>query len=243
MVEDTAPVNGAPGEHFLQIAAEPIETGESAAQLVEKDLRKSIIELKLLPGTKLSEHDIAARLGVSRQPVREALIRLAEAGFVAIRPQRGTQVVKISAADMQEALFVRNAVEVALAERAAEQFDAWQRRRIDTILQKQEEAAASEDHAYFREQDELFHTAIAQGARCGIAWSTIVGLKAHMDRVCNLTLQTREDLDRRVVEHREIIAAIDARDSARAANAMRHHLMSILDRLPELESQYPNLFE
>lgn len=230
----------------MQIAAEALEAGEtsdSAAQIVERDLRKAIIELKLLPGAKLSEHEIATRLGVSRQPVREALIRLAEANFVEIRPQRGTSVVKISAADMQEALFVRHAVEVAVAERAAENFDSWQRRRIDTILAKQEEAAAAVDRAAFREQDELLHTAIAQGARCGIAWSTIVGLKAHMDRVCNLTLQSQQDLERRVREHREIMVAIDARDSKRAAAAMSTHLMSILDLLPELESRYSSLFE
>ena len=86
----------------MQIAAEPLETGDSAAQLVEKDLRKSIIELTLLPGARLSEHDIAARLGVSRQPVREALIRLAEAGVVQIQPQRGPHVVNIYPPDKQE---------------------------------------------------------------------------------------------------------------------------------------------
>lgn len=234
---------GAEREHYLQIESEPLETSHSAAELVERDLRKAIIELTLLPGARLSEHDIAARLGVSRQPVREALIRLADAGFVEIRPQRGTRVVKISASDMQEALFVRHAVEIAVAARAAAQFDPWQRRRIDTILAKQEEAAANIDYGLFRLQDELFHTAIAQGARCGIAWDTIVGLKAHMDRVCNLTLQLREDLDRRILEHRQIIAAIDEGDGSKAATAMGTHLMSILDRLPELESQYADLFE
>jgi GntR family transcriptional regulator, rspAB operon transcriptional repressor len=218
------------------------DVSESAAQLVERDLRRSIIELDLLPGAKLSEQEIALRLGVSRQPVREALIRLADAGFVEIIPQRGTRVVKISAADMQEALFVREAVEVAVARRAAAQFDPWQRRRIDTILGKQEEAASKLDHALFREQDELFHIAIAQGARTGIAWSTIVGLKAHMDRVCNLDLQGREDLERRIREHRDIIAAIDARDGERAAAAMSTHLTSILNHLPELESQHAQLF-
>jgi DNA-binding GntR family transcriptional regulator len=229
-------------EHSMQLVADTSDTGESVAQMVEKDLRQAIIELGLLPGSRLSEHDIAARLGVSRQPVREALIRLAEAGFVEIRPQRGTQVVKISAEKMQEALFVRHAVEVAVAERAARQFDPWQRRRLDTILAKQDDAASRFDHAQFREQDELFHIAIAQGARCGIAWNTIVELKAHMDRVCNLDLQSRSELERRVREHREIVAAIDAGDGPRASAAMSRHLSGILDRLPELESQHAELF-
>lgn len=227
----------------MQLAVEIPESDASAAQIVEQDLRRSIIELDLPPGARLSEHEIANRLGVSRQPVREALIRLAEARFVEIRPQRGTRVVKISAADMQEALFVRHAVEVAVAERAARSFDPWQRRRLDTILARQEEAAIGVDSTLFREQDELFHTAIAQGARCTMAWSTIVELKAHMDRVCNLTLQTKDNLDRRIAEHRAIVEAIDAQDPKRAAAAMDSHLNSLLDHLPELESRYPNLFE
>jgi GntR family transcriptional regulator, rspAB operon transcriptional repressor len=218
------------------------ESSESAAQMVEKDLRRAIIELELPPGARLSETEIALKHGVSRQPVREALIRLAEAGFVEVQPQRGTRVVKISASEMQEALFVRHAVEVAVAERAAGHFDAWQRRRLDTILARQDDAAARVDHALFREQDELFHLAIAQGAGAGIAWSSIIALKAHMDRVCNLTLQNREDLERRVREHREIVAAIDAKDGPRAAKAMSSHLESILDQLPELESRYAELF-
>lgn len=227
----------------MQSAAEISATNDTAAQLVEKDLRKSIIELDLLPGAKLSETEIAARLGVSRQPVREALIRLAEARFVEVMPQRGTRVVKISAADMQEALFVRRAVEVAVAEKAALRFDPWQRRRIDTILARQQEAAQSVDRVVFREQDQLFHTAIAQGAGCSIAWTTIVELKAHMDRVCTLSLQKREDLEQLVGEHRDIVAAIDAQDAPRAAAAMSKHLIGLLDHLPDLESRFAHLFE
>jgi DNA-binding GntR family transcriptional regulator len=225
-------------------AAKVLEvTEETMALRVVGALRDEIVTMALKPGDVISESDIAGRYGVSRQPVREALIRLAEARFIEIVPQRGTRVVKISAAEMQEALFVRNAVEVAVAARAAAHFDPWQRRRLDTILARQDEAAATVDHALFREQDELFHLAIAQGARAGIAWNTIIELKAHMDRVCNLTLQTRADLERRVREHREIVAAIDAHDGPRAAKAMGDHLVSILDQLPELESQHAELFE
>ena len=227
----------------MNLHVENAEPAESAASLVERDLRRAIIELELKPGARLSEHEIADRLGVSRQPVREAMIKLQRSGFIDIRPQRGTTIVKISAAAMQEALFVRSAVETAVAERAATYFDAWQRKRIDTILARQEEAASKLDQTLFREQDELFHIALARGAGCGIAWTSIVELKAHMDRVCNLTMQTRDDLERRVREHKAIVAAIDAHDGAAAREAMAHHLGSILDQMPELESQHAGLFE
>ncbi|MET0439646.1 MAG: GntR family transcriptional regulator [Devosia sp.] len=218
------------------------ESGESAAATIEKDLRRSIIELELLPGTRLSEQDIATKLGVSRQPVREALIRLANSRLIEIRPHRGTVVARISAKEMTEALFVRQSVEIAVVAKAAQNFDAWQRKRIASLLVKQAEAAEKLDHAGFREHDEAFHIAIATGAGVGIAWIAIADMKTHMDRVCNMTLQSEADMARRVREHNAIMAAIDAHDVEGAKAAMATHLGSILDALPELETQHSNLF-
>ncbi|HSX70124.1 MAG TPA: GntR family transcriptional regulator [Pseudomonas sp.] len=218
------------------------DTSESAAAAVEKDLRRAIIELELLPGTRLSEQDIATRLGVSRQPVREALIKLAHSRLIEIRPHRGTVVARISAKEMTEALFVRQSVEDAVVARAAQNFDAWQRKRIATLLVKQEEAAANLDHAAFREHDEAFHIAIATGAGVGIAWVAIADMKTHMDRVCNMTLQGETDMRRRVREHQAIMKAIDEKDVEGARRAMAEHLSSILDALPDLETRHSTLF-
>lgn len=218
------------------------ESGESAAASIEKDLRRAIIELELLPGARLSEQDIATRLGVSRQPVREALIRLANSRLIEIRPHRGTVVARISAKEMTEALFVRQSVEIAVVARAAQSFDPWQRKRIASLLLKQEEASSKLDHAAFREHDEAFHIAVATGAGVGIAWIAIADMKTHMDRVCNMTLQGEADMQRRVREHHAIMTAIDAHDVPGAQAAMAEHLGSILDDLPELETRHGSLF-
>jgi GntR family transcriptional regulator, rspAB operon transcriptional repressor len=219
-----------------------VESGESAAASIEKDLRRQIVELELLPGTRLSEQDIATRLGVSRQPVREAMIRLANSRLIEIRPHRGTVVARISAREMTEALFVRQSVEISVVARAAQNFDPWQRKRIDSLLAEQEQDAARLDHAGFREHDEAFHIAIAKGAGVGIAWIAIADMKSHMDRVCNLTMRDEADMKRRVGEHRAIMAAIDARDVDAAQQAMATHLGSILDDLPEIETRHNALF-
>lgn len=226
----------------MTIEMQTAETGESAAASIEKDLRRAIIELELLPGTRLSEQDIATRLGVSRQPVREALIRLANSRLIEIRPHRGTVVARISAREMTEALFVRQSVENAVVARAAQSFDPWQRKRIASLLLKQEEAAGKLDHAAFREHDEAFHIAVATGAGVGIAWIAIADMKTHMDRVCNMTLQSEADMARRVREHQAIMAAIDSHDVAGAQSAMDVHLRSILDDLPDLETKHSSLF-
>ncbi len=219
------------------------DSSETTAAQVERDLREQIIRLDLQPGTRLSEQDIATRLGISRQPVREALIALAKSRLVAIRPNRGTVVVKISARDMLEARFVREAIEVALARRASAGFDAWSRERIDGVLARQQAACEAGDHNAFRREDEAFHRTIAEGARCGLAWNAVSDIKAHMDRVCNLQLRNPVSMRLLIDQHRDIMAAIDAQDVEGAASAMRVHLNGILSDLPRIEADHPSLFE
>ncbi|MBM6580686.1 GntR family transcriptional regulator [Microvirga sp. BT689] len=214
----------------------------SAAQRIENELRRLIIALELPPGSRLSEQDIAERHGVSRQPVREALIGLARTRLVEIQPQRGTTVVKISVRKMMEARFVREAIETAVVRRACASFDQQSRERINDLLEMQEQAARRDDHDAFQRYDELFHIALAEGAGCPLAWEAVQDIKAHMDRVCQLTLPNPEAMLPLIDQHRAIIAAIDARDEDAAAEAMRHHLTEILRTLPRVEAEHPDLF-
>lgn len=227
----------------MNIETLKIETGESTAAQIERDLREAIIRLELQPGARLSEQDIATRLGVSRQPVREALIALAKSQLVEIRPNRGTVVVRISARQMMEARFVREAIEVAVAQRACGHFDSWTRRKLDGILAKQRVAMTASDHNAFRKEDEQFHIAIAGGAGCALAWNAIADIKAHMDRVCNLQLRNPTSMQLLIDQHEKIVEAIDARDAEAAAIAMRLHLNGILTDLPQIEADNPDLFE
>ncbi len=82
-------------------------------------LRQAIVQLRLRPGYLLSEADVARQLGVSRQPVREAFIKLAEIGLVEVKPQRGTFVMLISIRQVQNVRFIREAIEVAVVRKAA----------------------------------------------------------------------------------------------------------------------------
>ncbi|WP_127090766.1 GntR family transcriptional regulator [Aquabacter cavernae] len=218
-----------------------VPTSGSAAQKVEAELRRAIVTLALPPGTRLSEAEIAERHGVSRQPVREALIGLARTRLVEILPQRGTVVVRISVKKMMEARFVREAIETAVARRAAGGFDANARTRIDDLLDLQAKAAARGAHETFQHYDEMFHMALAEGAGCALAWEAIADIKAHMDRACHLTL--KGSMAPLVDQHRAIIAAVDAGDGDAAAEAMRQHLSEILRALPKVETEHPDLFE
>ncbi len=215
---------------------------ETAAQRVEQEIRKAIVTLEFLPGTPLSEKELADRFGVSRQPVREALIALGRAELVETRPRRGTRVARISADRMRQSRFVRESVEVAVVRRACERFDPDVRRRIDAILAAQEVHAAGHAHYLFQREDQAFHAALAEGAGIPTAWDALTDIKAHLDRVCHLTLPVPETLPLLVRQHRAVMAAIDAHDADAADAAMRTHLAEILQALPEVEKTYGYLF-
>ena len=215
----------------------------TAARRIETELRRAIVAMELLPGVRLSEQDIAARHGVSRQPVREALISLAKTRLVEVVPQRGTVVVKISVAKMMEARFVREAIETAVVRRACGSFDSVTRQRIDDLLDLQAKVALRSDHVAFQRYDELFHIALTEGAGCPLAWQAVGDIKAHMDRVCQLTLHGPSAMLPLVDQHRAIMDAIDARDGGGAAAAMHVHLTEILRALPRLEAEHAELFE
>jgi DNA-binding GntR family transcriptional regulator len=219
------------------------EEPRTAARRVELEIRKAIITLALKPGMPLSEKEIAARYGVSRQPVREAFISLSRAGLVEIHPRRGTFVVKISLDRMLEARFIRESMEVAVVRRACQRFDARVRTRMDFYLDAQETAAESGAHYDFQRADELFHAAIAEGAGCPSAWTVMENIKAHMDRVCHLTLPAATALPLLIDQHRAILAAIDARDADAAEAALKLHLSEILKALPAVQAEHREMFE
>src|SRR6476661_1842246 len=113
----------------------------SIAEQVFRTLRSSIVTMRLTPATALSEQEIADRLNVSRQPVREAFIKLSEIGMVRVLPQRGTFVVKISAKAVTDARFVREAVECAIARRASEGIAKPAVAELRGIIEEQRNAA------------------------------------------------------------------------------------------------------
>ncbi|MDK9695343.1 MAG: GntR family transcriptional regulator [Siculibacillus sp.] len=207
------------------------------------DLRQAIVEMRLKPGEAISEKETALRYGVSRQPVREAFIKLAEAGLLQVMPSRGTFVVKISVRDVLNARFVREAVESALVRTAATLISTADLERLDDVIARQIEAAASADPARFYALDEEFHRAIVECCECDPALRVIEGARAQMDRVRYLSLPEATPIPVLVAQHRAIIEALRARDPDAAEAAMRRHMREILAALPRLTDRFPDMFE
>lgn len=200
-------------------------------------LRDLIVSVQLRPGQRLSELEIASALGVSKTPVREALIRLDEMELVRIVPQSGTYVTLISVQRYTTACFIRLHLEIGAARMAAASPDP--RYSFDPLRQLHDRLAAAEaadDHAAFVSVDEAFHREIFLLAGHVDAWVTGRRAQFDLNRARNIRRQHRIPRGREVVEqHAEIIAALEARDPDRAEAAIRTHI-------GDLERQVGRLF-
>lgn len=222
------------------------ETRESdpVRQRLYQVLRQSVIQMVLAPGQALSEKEIADTFSVSRQPVREAFIRLSEAGLVEVKPQRGTYVVKISQRAVLEARFVREAVEVAVVKLAAEKgIESATLTELHDLLERQRRCIEPNDNDRFYRLDEAFHRTLSLGVQQYAAWKVIEEVRAQLDRVRYLSVPHSTPLERLVDQHANIIAAIEARDVHQAEQAMSLHLREILVSMPDLIRRFPAMFE
>lgn len=204
------------------------------ADQVFNALQQRILTLDLPPGTKLSEAEVAATLGVSRQPVREAFKRLAGQGFLLIRPQRSTTVSFISEAAVQKARFIRTALETHTCRAACtaltpDDFDAlWQ------LIAAQTAAIEDKDRNRFHALDERFHQEICTRSGVEYAWAIIHDSKAHMDRIRLLSLD-RKSQKKALQEHILVLKAINRNDPDGAAHAMATHLSRITLLIDEIK--------
>jgi len=216
---------------------------ESIARQVTRALRQAIVTMQLAPGEMLSEQDLARRFGVSRSPVREALIKLSEAGLVRVLPQRGTQVVKISRAGVENARFIREAVETAVVREAALRASPAILAELNASLTRQRRAQRSTSTEDFLALDEEFHRLLAEAAGRLAAWEMIEDVKPQMDRVRFLDMTQATPRHVVVAQHEVIVGAIRDGNPTAAQEAMQEHLSEILRSLPEMQVQHPELFE
>ncbi len=203
-------------------------------------LRERIIYCDLEPGAAISEPAIATVYEVSRQPVREAFIKLADEGLLDIRPQRRTLVKKISYAAVLDARFVREAVEADIVKLLAEKRDPSLVADLRSQLQLQAEEVGSPIR--FIRLDEQFHRTLAEAAGKYRAWRYIEGLKTQMDRVRILRLQ-QFPVERLIRQHTALVDALEAGEIARSEAAMRDHLREILQVLPEIYEANTDFFD
>ena len=219
-----------------------LNISEPVNQQVYRALRRAIITCQVLPGVLLSEKDISSQFNVSRQPVREAFIKLAEAGLVKILPQRGTFVTKISIKKVIDGQFIREAVECAIIKRVAQGITSADLVLLDKNLAEQIDANKRKDIRSFLEKDDEFHQIIMNVIDCPMAWETVENIKAMMDRVRYLTLEDISPPEDLVKQHEKIVMALKKHDPEMAALALHEHLSNILQTINIVSQQRNDWF-
>jgi DNA-binding GntR family transcriptional regulator len=209
-------------------------------QVVYETLRRKVLTLELPPGTALSENELAAALGVSRTPVRESLILLAEEGLVQVFPQVGSFVSRVDADRVRDAQFLREAVELAALEDVPGELDPGVVAELRANLDRQR--APGIDLEEFFALDEAFHHGLLQLSGHARAWSTVVSAKGHLDRARRLGLKETNSTEPFAAQHREIFDAVVARDLPRARDTMRAHLRAVFDDVEKTRRHSPELF-
>ncbi|MCS0495805.1 GntR family transcriptional regulator [Ancylobacter mangrovi] len=225
-----------------QLHSTRLEMGVAVGPQLYRLLRERIIRGDLPPGARISEAEIAVGYNVSRQPVREAFIKLAEESLVEVRPQRGTYVRRISVAAVMTARFIREAVEADIARQVAGASTEAALAALRRLIEQQKAIVQESDPAVFLRLDEAFHRTLAEAAGQVAVWDILQGLKTQMDRVRYLTAR-QLPRERLIDQHAAIVEAIAAGDQGAAEAAMRGHLQEIMTDLPLIARTEPEFFD
>ncbi|MFQ8432744.1 GntR family transcriptional regulator [Amaricoccus sp. W119] len=218
-----------------------ITAAPSVTSQVYDWLRQRVLRGELLPGERLSETEIAGEIGVSRQPVREAFIRLASEGLAEVRPQRGTYIGKISIVAVLSARMIREAVESDLARMAAAARPAEAVGRMEAEIEAQTRADAEGSVERFIESDDRFHRLLAVAAGQEMVWDELERMKSQMNRLRHLSMRVF-DRAHTIAQHREILDAVRRGREDEAERAIRVHLRQILTELPRIAETHPDYF-
>lgn len=219
-----------------------VARGGSVRDQVYVLIRQAIVSLELVPGQALSENELAGEYGVSRTPVREALIRLGDDGLVEVVPQLRTYVSRISPRDVREAQFIREALELASLPGVAAHATEADAAALRGLLDAQRAAAADGDLRQWFQLDEDLHLSLLEIAGHPGVWPVVQSAKAHLDRVRMLSLPEPAMLDELIAQHVDIVEHLLAGRTREACSVMTTHLRLVLDHLVAFEQRHPDYF-
>ena len=204
------------------------ETGREYALRV---LKENIVGLDLLPGSMLSENEIASCLNLSRTPVREAFIELSKVKIVEIYPQKGSVVSLIDYNMVEEARFMRYVLESAVVELVCQKITP------DWIRKLEENVTLQQFHL-----DNEYHQMLFEIAEKTQVFVLMESISIHYDRVRSLALKAIKDI-KTVDDHRMILKAVSEGNAEEAKRLMEKHLNRYKVDRETMESAYPQYFK
>ncbi|WP_211451575.1 GntR family transcriptional regulator [Collimonas antrihumi] len=193
-----------------------------------ESLRETIEEMiavgEFRPGQHLDETDLAIKFGVSRTPVREALIQLASMGIVVTRPRRGTVVAEIGPRQLVEMFEVMAELEAMCGRLAARRMSSEEHASLLAAHQACMEARDAHDPDIYFYKNEAFHGAIYEGSHNAFLVAQAQSLQRRLRPYRRLQLRVRDRLNASYQEHDGVVQAIIAGDSELTADLLRQHV-------------------
>lgn len=201
---------------------------ETARDYALRMLKGNIVAMELLPGAMVSENELAAQLGLSRTPVREALMDLVKCRMVDVLPQRGSRIALIDYELVEEARFARQVLEVAILDSVCARITAEDIAQLRQNVRMQAMALepGMDETLDMMALDDAFHRSLFVIARKENTYEMLCGMTLHFDRVRHLALSVVKD-SRIIEDHRAICDALAARDAAQAKAIMDTHLQRV----------------
>lgn len=215
----------------------------TSVDMVFDNLYESIVSLDLLPGAKISEAEIAAQFGISRQPVRDAFSRLANLDLLLIRPQRATEVKRFSTREIAKSRFVRASVEAEVLRRAAKNCTDADTQKLESCIAQQKAVIDVKDYERFGVLDYEFHKTLCAIAQVDFAFEVISAEKANVDRLCMLSLSKEDRIAELVDDHISIAAMIKNNDAEGAVTAGMKHLSRLDATIEAISALNPDYFD
>ncbi|MFZ6864400.1 GntR family transcriptional regulator [Undibacterium sp. Ji67W] len=201
-------------------------------------LREEIEEMiamgQLQPGHHLDETELASQFGVSRTPIREALIQLASMGIIDMRPRRGAQVATVSPQQLVEMFEVMAEFEAMCGRMAARRMSDEEMQALQSAHRACKEASESGDSDDYFYQNELFHQLIYQGSHNEFLSTQAMNLHRRLRPYRRLQLRVRDRVKMSFHEHDQVVAAIIAGDGELAAQMLRGHIIIQGERFADL---------
>ncbi|MEA4911858.1 MAG: GntR family transcriptional regulator [Oscillospiraceae bacterium] len=214
---------------------------EKANKYVKRVLYDNIVSLQLEPGAQLEEAELCAKLKVSRTPIREAMLELAQLRLVNIYPQKGTYVSLLNCSLIEQGQYLRMTLEPNLAAMACEN-------KSESFLQKQRENIVLLE--YYRgkdidrslQLDQEFHRRFYFINRMEYLHEMTQNMTTHLNRMRKLCMMT-QDLSITIKAHEEILQAVESGNTVIAHAAMEDHLRYTLVDLQKVKERYPEYFQ
>ena len=195
---------------------------------IAKQLEREILSGEMPPGTALSQSKLAARFGVSRIPIRDALAHLSTQGLINARPNQTATVLRMPHAELSEAYDLRIMLECDLMERAIGQMTAHHLKDIDYALERSNLEA---HHDNWAEGDQMFHAALYAAANRPRQTAMVDQLRS----ACRIQIaaysQLSKNTDRWIEDHKALSAACHAHNASLARACLKAHLEAAHDAL------------